>query len=74
VADTAPEALRGTAFGVVNLAVGLATLVSSALAGWLWDAFGPGATFAAGAAFAMLALAGIAIAEWTAPKPGPRRP
>lgn len=61
VADAAPAELRGTAFGVFNLASGLALLVASALAGGLWDAFGARATFLSGAAFAALALAGLAL-------------
>jgi MFS family permease len=51
VADTAPEDLRGTAFGLFNLATGTALLIASVLAGWLWQAFGPTATFVAGATF-----------------------
>ena len=35
VADTAPKPLRGTAFGVFNLASGLALLVGSVVAGLL---------------------------------------
>lgn len=58
VAAAAPEDLRGTAFGVYNLVCGVALLVASALAGWLWDAFGPAVTFYAGAAFAVVAWAG----------------
>ena len=53
VAHTAPGALRGTAFGVFNLASGIAMLVSGALAGALWTWIGPAATFWAGAAFAL---------------------
>ena len=37
VADTAPSALRGTAFGVYYAASGTATLIGSAAAGLLWD-------------------------------------
>ncbi|MBA2964089.1 MULTISPECIES: MFS transporter [Ramlibacter] len=59
VAATAPEHLRGTAFGLFNLASGVALLVASALAGWLWDRWGPATTFLAGAAFSVLALAGL---------------
>lgn len=59
VADTAPADLRGTAFGVFNLASGAALLAASITAGALWDAIGAPATFAAGAAFAALALAGL---------------
>jgi MFS family permease len=60
VADASPPELRGTAFGVFNLAVGLATMIASVVAGVLWDAVGPAATFLAGAGFAGVALAGLA--------------
>jgi len=61
VAATAPDELRGTAFGVFNLASGVALLVASALAGFLWEAIGPGATFFAGAAFTVLATVALAL-------------
>ncbi len=56
VAHAAPPRLRGTAFGVFGLTVGVATLVASLIAGILWDAVSPEATFLAGAGFASLAL------------------
>lgn len=56
VADTAPEDLRGTAYGVFSLVSGLAMLVGSTFAGLLWDAFGAASTFYAGAGFCLLAL------------------
>ena len=59
VTDTAPAALRGTAFGVFNLVSGVALLVASMLAGLLWDRFGPSGTFAAGAIFSLLSLIGF---------------
>lgn len=62
VADAAPDHLRGTAFGVFNLASGVAMLAASVLAGGLWAGFGPSATFVAGAAFAGLAALGLAFA------------
>lgn len=65
VADTAPDELRGTAFGVFNLASGLALLVGSVLAGLLWDAYGPPATFMAGGAFAVITLLGVL---WVKPR------
>ena len=61
VADTAPAHLRGTAFGFFNLASGIAMLIASVLAGLLWDQLGPGATFYAGAAFALAALLMLAL-------------
>jgi MFS family permease len=61
VADTAPERLRGTAFGVFHLVSGLALLAASVLAGWLWSEYGAAATFYGGAAFTATALAGLVI-------------
>ena len=55
VAAAAPADLRGTAFGVFNLVCGIVLLVASALAGWLWSAIGPAATFYAGAGFTAIA-------------------
>lgn len=61
VADTAPEDLRGTAFGFFNLVTGLALLVASVLAGALWDRWGAPATFIAGALFALLTWVGLVV-------------
>ena len=63
VADTAPKALRGTAFGVFNLASGLALLVGSVVAGLLWDAYGPSATFLAGGGLRRAHAARPAVGE-----------
>ena len=57
VADAAPQDLRGTAYGFFNLMSGLAMLLASALAGWLWDQWGASYTFAAGIVFSLAALA-----------------
>lgn len=59
VADTSPAELRGTAYGFFNLLGGLAMLAASVIAGALWDSVGPQGTFFAGAAFALVALAGL---------------
>jgi MFS family permease len=59
VADTAPEPLRGTAFGVFHLVSGVAMLVASVLAGLLWERAGAPATFLAGAALTALGLAAM---------------
>ena len=61
VADTAPEDLRGTAYGFFNLLSGLALLASSVIAGVLWDKMGSAFTFYAGAGFAALTLFGMAM-------------
>ena len=60
VAETAPDDLRGTAFGFFNLVSGLALLVASVLAGFLWDQWGAPVTFLVGAGLAFMALIGLA--------------
>jgi len=59
VADTAPPELFGTGFGMFNLVSGGALLLASVIAGSLWSAIGPSATFLAGAAFAAVAAIGL---------------
>jgi len=54
VAERAPEQLRGSAFGLFNLATGMTMLAASVLAGMLWDHVGPSATFATGGGFAAI--------------------
>ena len=61
VVDTAPPHLRGTAFGLFNLASGVTMLAASTLAGALWSAYGYRATFLSGGLFAGLALVGLAM-------------
>ena len=61
IAATAPEDLRGTAFGVFNLASGIALLAASGLAGYLWQSVGPAATFLAGAAFTAIAWVALML-------------
>ncbi len=55
VADRAPVELRGSAFGLFNVAAGIAMLAASVIAGVLWDRLGPAAAFIVGAAFAFSA-------------------
>jgi len=57
LADAAPAHLRATAFGAFSLGAGLAMLLASVMAGFLWDVVGPIATFSAGALFSVAALA-----------------
>jgi MFS family permease len=59
IADAAPTELKGTAFGLFNLAGGVCALLASVLAGGLWQAFGGVATFGAGAALATVSLAAL---------------
>ncbi len=68
IADAAPAHLRGSAFGFFNLAGGVAMLLASALAGFVWDRVGSAATFYAGAGFALCAL-GFLVAQGSASSP-----
>jgi MFS family permease len=61
VSKTAPTELRGTAFGFFHLVSGLAMLLASVAAGFLWDYFGAPATFLAGAFFCVTTLIALAF-------------
>ena len=56
VADMAPADLRGTAFGVFHLMSGIAILIGSLTAGWLWDAAGAAAMFMTAAIVSIVGL------------------
>jgi MFS family permease len=55
IADLAPAHLRGSAFGLYHLMIGIGALPASLLFGWIWQSFGSPAAFATGAAFALTA-------------------
>lgn len=61
VADHAPPEQRGTALGIFYMASGLVTLLTSIVAGMLWDRMGPSATFGVGATVATLAIALVPV-------------
>lgn len=56
VTDTTPSHLRGTAYGLFNLAKGITLLFASLLAGILWDNFGSSVAFFVGASFSAIAF------------------
>jgi MFS family permease len=56
VADRVPANVRGTAFGAINLAIGIALLPASLIAGTLWEVVGSRATFICGSVFALCAV------------------
>jgi MFS family permease len=66
--DLVPSDLRATSIGLLGTLTGVTTLVASASAGVLWDAVGPWAPFAFGAAGAMLSAVLFVLI------PGLRRP
>jgi len=55
VADLAPVHLRGSAFGLYHLVVGIGALPASLLFGLIWQKAGPAAAFGMGAGLALLA-------------------
>ncbi|AMK21583.1 MFS transporter [Sphingobium sp. TKS] len=63
VADATPEHLRGSGFGLFNLATGIAMLFASLLAGVLWSTIGSAATFLVGAMFVLVAGSLLMIAR-----------
>jgi MFS family permease len=65
VANLVQPHLRGTAFGFYHFCIGISTLPSSLMMGWLWETFSPEVAFSVGAILALLAavLLWIAIRE-----------
>jgi len=61
IADASPPDLRGSAFGVFSFVSGVSLLGASVLAGFLWDQFGPSATFLGGAVLTAIALLGLVV-------------
>jgi MFS family permease len=55
VADLAPPAVQGAAFGIYGGLLGIGALISSLLFGWLWTSMSPDVAFGTGAALALLA-------------------
>jgi MFS family permease len=63
IADSAPEELRATSFGAFWFVTGIAALLASLGAGWLWDRQGSSATFLTSAAIAAAALAMLSLLQ-----------
>jgi len=63
IADSAPEHLRATSFGAFWFVTGIASLLASLGAGWLWDREGPSATFVTSAAIAAATLAMLSLLQ-----------
>jgi MFS family permease len=57
IADLAPPARRGFAFGIYNAVTGLGALAASLLFGFVWNVYGTAAAFGLGSALALLATA-----------------
>jgi MFS family permease len=67
VADVAPAHLRGSAFGLYHLVVGIGALPASLLFGLVWQGSGPSAAFGLGAGLAL--LASVLLSTITLKKP-----
>jgi MFS family permease len=63
IADSAPENLRATSFGAFWFVTGIASLLASLGAGWLWDREGSGAVFVTSAGVAAIAWAMLSLLE-----------
>ncbi|MDY6916471.1 MAG: MFS transporter [Chloroflexota bacterium] len=61
VADMVPKKRRGTAYGLYHATIGLSLLLASVIAGALWEAVGPAATFYFGAGMAGVAMLAFAV-------------
>ncbi len=55
VSKLVPHEISGSAFGVYQTTMGVATLIASTTAGWLWSAVSPSSPFFFGSAMAILA-------------------
>jgi MFS family permease len=63
ITDLAPAHLRGSAFGLYHLMIGIGALPASLLFGWVWQGYGSAAAFSLGASFALAA----ALLLWRLP-------
>ncbi|MCL5045303.1 MAG: MFS transporter [Actinobacteria bacterium] len=61
IADLVAPGHRGTAIGTFNALTGLAALPASIIGGFLWQAFGPAATFLYGSMLAAVATAMLLV-------------
>ncbi|HEY4130511.1 MAG TPA: MFS transporter [Gemmatimonadaceae bacterium] len=66
IADVAPKARRGSAYGWYYLAIGIGALPASLIFGAVWDRYGSPVAFEMGAALAMLAAIGLLVVGGTA--------
>lgn len=55
VSKLVPHEISGSAFGLYQTVMGVATIIASTLAGWMWSALGPSSPFYFGSATAITA-------------------
>lgn len=68
VADLAPAHLRGSAFGLYHLTVGIGAFPASLIFGLVWEGFGASAAFGMGAGLALLSSVMLATLRETKPR------
>lgn len=61
IADTTPNALKGSAFGTFNLVTGVVVLAGNTAAGWFWESYGSAMPFLIGAAISAVAIVLLCI-------------
>ncbi len=74
VADLVPANLRGTAYGLFNCALGLATLFGNIAFGIIWQQWSAKAAFLAGTGVALLGLVALALVPATVRSSDPCSP
>lgn len=65
VADMAPAAVRGTAFGIYNAVLGAGSLAASLLFGLIWTRVSPHAAFMTGGGLALFATVLLVTLSWS---------
>lgn len=63
VAETTPKEQRGSAYGLLNMFMGITLLTSGLLGGLIWDSFGPSSMFAMGAVFVGVAIVAVIVSS-----------
>ena len=71
VADLAPAAIRGRAYGIYNFTVGVMVLPASLGFGFIWDTWGHGTAFIVGASIAGAAALVLAFVPTAKASPSP---
>ena len=74
IADLAPAALSGSAFGLYNAALGVGALLASVVFGLVWKMVGAPAAFGLGAALAVLSTLLLFTLVREPARPTPSKP
>lgn len=61
IADTTFSEVRGTAFGIYFVLIGIFLLLCNSIMGWIWDQYSPSAAFLTSSVFALFSLFSIPL-------------